>query len=254
MGEGVPKNRLENTTRRNTPIRAARFLPPFAAVLLVLVAFAPGAFAGSPAAPEIVVAGAPSSDLCGKTIIEDLELDHDLACTGMGITVGADGVDIELNGHTIRGPSRGPPLRGITIAGRADVEIEGPGTVENFRTGILILNSRHVEIEKVIVARNGHALFGDGDGIRIVGSTDVEVEKCTILGNGNDGIEVVSSTDVELEKNRIAENGNGIRLAAVGNEIEKNKITANACGIRGSTSGNELEKNKFDHNTADYCA
>jgi len=223
-------------------------------MLLVFVAFAPGAFAASPVAREIVVAGAPSSDLCGKTIIEDLELDHDLACTGMGITVGADGVDIELNGHTIRGPSRGPPLRGITIAGRADVEIEGPGTVENFRTGILILNSRHVEIEKVIVARNGHALFGDGDGIRIVGSTDVEVEKCTILGNGNDGIEVVSSTDVELEKNRILGNGNGISLRGAGGEIEKNKIMNNACGVKGSTAGNELKKNQFAANVADFCA
>jgi len=197
---------------------------------------------------------APSSDLCGNTIVADLKLDHDLVCAGNGITVGAHGIEIDLNGHSITGPSRGPPTRGITVIGRVDVEIEGPGTVTNFRTGILIMNSVNVEVEKVTVAGNGARLFGDGDGIRIVSSVDVEVEKSDIRDNGNDGVEITLSTDVELEKNQILGNGNGIALRGAGGEIEKNKIMNNACGVKGSTVGSELEKNHFKDNVADFCA
>ena len=197
---------------------------------------------------------APSSDLCGNTIVADLKLDHDLVCAGNGITVGAHGIEIDLNGHSITGPSRGSFTRGITVIGRVDVEIEGPGTVTNFRTGILIMNSVNVEVEKVTVAGNGARPFGDGDGIRIVSSTDVEVEKSDIRDNGNDGVEITLSTDVELEKNRILGNGNGISLRGAGGEIEKNKIMKNACGVKGSTVGSELEKNYFKDNDVDFCA
>jgi len=225
---------------------------------------------------------APSSDLCGKTIVADLKLDHDLVCPGSGITVGANGIEIDLNGHSITGPSRGPPLRGITVGangieidlnghsitgpsrgpplrgitviGRVDIEIEGPGIVTNFRTGILIMNSVKVEVERVTVAGNGLRPFGDGDGIRIVSSVDVEVEKSDIRDNGNDGVEITLSTDVELEKNQILGNGNGIALRGAGGEIEKNKIMNNACGVKGSTVGSELEKNHFKDNVADFCA
>jgi parallel beta-helix repeat protein len=224
-----------------------------AAVLLASSLAVLGAAAGPSSPPQGSSLLPPSNDLCGKTIVADLELDHDLICMGSGITVGADGVEIELNGHSITGPSRGPPTRGITVIGRTHVSIEGPGTVTNFRTGILISNSHDVEVEKVTVSGNGFRAFGDGDGIRILGSTHVEIEKCDIRGNGNDGVEIMSSTDVELEKNKISENGNGIAIAATGNEIEKNTITANACGVKGSTAGNELHGNKLKLNTVDYC-
>lgn len=234
-------------------VRRSRIVPLVSTAFLLLasmVAF--GAAAGTSSTPSGPYLP-PSNDLCGRTIVADLELDHDLVCAGSGITVGADGVEIELNGHSITGPSRGPPTRGITVNGRTNVSIEGPGTVTNFRTGIVIANSHKVEIEKVTVAGNGARGFGDGDGIRILFSTNVEVEKCEIRGNGNDGIEVVSSTRVELEKNQISENGNGIALAATGNEIDKNKFTMNACGVKGSTAGNELKHNKFVLNTVDFC-
>ena len=47
------------------------------------------------------VAPVSASDLCGSTIVTDLILDQDLTCTGNGLTVGADGIKINLNGHTI---------------------------------------------------------------------------------------------------------------------------------------------------------
>ena len=44
-----------------------------------------------------------TDDLCGATILADLTLDHDLTCVGNGLIVGADGISLKLNGHTITG-------------------------------------------------------------------------------------------------------------------------------------------------------
>ena len=48
-----------------------------------------------------------ADDLCGATIAEDLKLHHDLTCAGAGLIVGADGITIDLNGHTITGLGKG---------------------------------------------------------------------------------------------------------------------------------------------------
>jgi len=197
----------------------------------------------------------PTSDLCGATIVSDVELDHDLVCTGSGLIVGANGVTIVLNGHSIRGPSRGALfLTGILVSGKTGVTIQGPGTVTNFRTGIAITGSQDVLVRQVTVVGNGAAPFGDGDGIRILSSARVTIEKCNVLGNGNDGIQVTSSSDVLLIKNDVSGSRNGINLAAVGTQIEKNEISLNMCGVKGSTVGNLLTKNRFTANTADVCA
>ena len=58
---------------------------------------------------------AQASDLCGVTIVENLTLDHDQTCTGDGLVVGADGITIDLNGHTLAGLGTGV---GIEVTGR----------------------------------------------------------------------------------------------------------------------------------------
>src|SRR3990172_7828061 len=194
----------------------------------------------------------PSSARCGTAVVTNLVLSSDLVCAGSGITLAADGITIALNGHSITGPSRGPPLVGIRVVGRAGVSIEGPGTVTNFRTGIVIAGSHDVTVTRVSVMGNGLSGFLDGDGIRVLSSTGVTIEKCDVRNNGNDGIQIVASTGVVLKKNDVSGSLGGINLAAVGNQIEKNTITANACGVKGSTAGNELKKNQFAANVADF--
>ena len=62
------------------------------------------------------------TDWCGETVTQDVRLDGDLACAGNGLTVGADGIRIDLNGHTIQGSGTGV---GIAITGHHDVTISG---------------------------------------------------------------------------------------------------------------------------------
>ena len=50
----------------------------------------------------------PSDELCGVTVTESLKLDHDLACSGDGIIAGAEGIRINLNGHTMTGSVPAP--------------------------------------------------------------------------------------------------------------------------------------------------
>ena len=82
-------------------------------------------------------ASSPSSDLCGATILADLRLDYDLACPGNGFIVGADGITIDLNGHTISGSGTGA---GVNVTGRTNISIVG-GTIRNFLAGVLTHNS-----------------------------------------------------------------------------------------------------------------
>ena len=201
------------------------------------------------------IGGAPaSSDLCGQTITADLELDHDLVCRGPGIRLEANGITLDLNGHSITGSSRSLPFVGITIGNQDDVTILGHGTVTNFRTGILIVNSHDIVVKKVEVTGNGVAASANGDGIRIINSYDVRLEKNEIEGNGNDGIEVSGSTGVKIVKNDIEENRNGITFSgSIGNTVEKNEIEENTCGVSGQTLGNTFSKNKFEDNVANYC-
>jgi len=218
----------------------------FASAVFVAVFSSLGASAAS--GPQ------PSSALCGMTIVTSVALASDLVCTGNGITVGADGITIALKGHSITGPSRGPPLRGIMVTGHTGVSIQGPGNVTNFRTGIVITNSHDITVKAVTVRANGLFGFPEADGILVRSSTGVTIEKSDVRDNGNNGIQIVASTGVVLEKNLVSGSLSGINLGSAGNRIEKNTITTNACGVKGSTIGNELRKNVFVNNVADFCA
>ena len=53
-------------------------------------------------------ASKPVHAACGQTITADTTLNSDLTnCTGPGITIGADDITLDLNGHTITGKGKG---------------------------------------------------------------------------------------------------------------------------------------------------
>ena len=57
--------------------------------------------------PTVFGPAAAADDLCGATIVADLKLDQDLTCAGNGLIVGADGIKLNLDGHTITGSGGG---------------------------------------------------------------------------------------------------------------------------------------------------
>jgi len=80
---------------------------------------------------------------CGDVLTESVQLHHDLACPGDGLTLGADGVTVDLNDHTISGPAT---ATGIDTAGYDNANIRR-GVLDGF--GLVVRNSGHVTVHGV---------------------------------------------------------------------------------------------------------
>src|SRR5689334_6435329 len=84
-------------------------------------------FAASPSLPSSTAevlpspTSAPARELaCGTQITSSVTLANDLTCDPVGLVVAADGVVLDLGGHTITGPGAGTrhwPLPSFDIAG-----------------------------------------------------------------------------------------------------------------------------------------
>ena len=216
-------------------------------------------------------------------INEDSQLVGDVTCTVTGaecINVGSSNIRLDLNGFSMTGQGN-PPAgclsggtatnieRGIVVIGQNNVQILGPGVIQNFRGWGILLNgstqvkvrgltllsnclsgiqlgaSHHNELEGLVCARNGSPEAFCG-GICIAGSNDNRVRRNTTSGNGyvnvvNFGIalEGPSSGNV-LESNTVVGNANGIYLqpAAANNVVSRNLIEGNPpIGMPASVAG-----------------
>lgn len=224
------------------------------------------------------VFSAPASravtDLCGATVVEDVNLDQDLVCAGGGITVGADGIRIHLQGHSITGPGAGA-FAGIRVAGHSNVSIVG-GTIQRFMTGVLVNTATNVEIKEMILRSNV-------DGVDLqAGSRDVTVKASEFIGNttrgvmmrgdvigvdvkdnsftGNRvGVLLFAPTGATVKANTISGSllaGVRINFPATGNLLLDNIVTSNPSGIEfladatgGGASGNTIKANVVTANT-----
>src|SRR5262245_49141750 len=84
-------------TKEGTKTRRRTFVVQLST--LVLLATAVAVTVGTPATA--------SNASCGMIVAQNLILDTDLTCTGTGLFVGADGITIDLNGHTLVGDGTG---------------------------------------------------------------------------------------------------------------------------------------------------
>lgn len=198
---------------RHEAHRVSAIVPRTLVVLVVVLAavFAPAATA--------------RIDLCGTTIVADVTLDQDLTCLAGGLIVGADGIMIDLHGHSITGAGVG---NGIAVNGRTGVSIVG-GSVVNFFAGVLLINSSDIAI-------TGNSFVNNTDGIDVqAGSSDVTVKENVFSGNRSRGIMLRGgSTNPLVKENTFTGNRVGILLfAPTGAEVKENTITASIlAGIR----------------------
>ena len=221
--------------------------------------------------PVLAVAVTADHDLCGATIVEDLKLDQDLTCAGDGLYVGADGIKINLNGHTIAGVGTGA---GINVTGRTDVSISN-GSIRNFMAGVLTNASTEIVIKQMEFAENGDGIdlqagssgniIKQNDfnhnltrGIMIRGaSTDHVIKENAFTGN-RVGILVFAGVDNTVKDNLVSAStvaGIRINIFATGNHIMKNTVTSNPAGIEFLVSGtqwaagNIVDRNTLELNT-----
>jgi parallel beta-helix repeat protein len=240
------------------------------ASVLIASLFAVVAFSGTAAA----------SHLCGATITEDLVLDHDLDCTGVGITVNTSDVTIRLNGHTISGPgdSMDPAISGILVTGATGVSILGPGTITGFFAGVRVVTSSDLTIKGITSSESHEA------GIQLESSTGVRIVENNVAGGGHDAfqlrlshgnviasnvatathpsgcaINLVSSDNNLVKRNSVSDAGtSGIQLTRLGtnppssgNNIMENEIRDNNHGVRlfNGATDNLVRSNEIVGNT-----
>ena len=151
-----------------------------------------------------VTACQPSGD-CGRVLTRDTTLQADvLNCPGDGLVIGADGIVLRLNGHTVDG-TEAAGSAGIRLAGHDDVLIQGPGRVTQFADGVHMASGLRNRVRDLTSTDNGFGIhLVDADANRLVGNDARDnlgaganppqgIPRAGILLEGSDGNLVESS-------------------------------------------------------------
>jgi len=205
---------------------------------------------------------------CGTDISlsGDYYLENDIiGCNGgsgygikYAIKIQADGVHLNLNGHTISGTGS---AYGIYVAGSSNTVIEGPGKIENFNTGIFVgcrydngtstsYSSNNNVIKNVTVTSN---LFGISFDWAYGGLyySDNLIDNNIILSNSQIGIYLSDSTNTTISNNTASGGYYGIVLCySSGNTVTRNRVTENTYGVLliVGSSNNEIYENAICNN------
>ena len=220
---------------------------------------------------------------CGSTLTSDTTLDSDLSCTDTALVIGADGISVDLAGHTIAFsgvlPDFGPPNfepHGVSDFGFDDVTIRG-GTIVGFHGGVQATGADALLVEDLILIDN---TFGIGlrdvhysriannivnnamdsstrFGIGLNQSSNNVISNNLVKNNGLFGITMRESSDNLLEGNRASGNANGFHLdGSSGNTLEGNTANDNenfGFTLSGGSSDNTLEGNTATGNLGEVA-
>jgi parallel beta helix pectate lyase-like protein len=178
--------------------------------------------AGALAAPA-AHASAPLH--CGATITKSTKLTQDLTnCRGVGIRIGADGITLDLNGHTVAAAAkRNPTAHGILNVGHDRVTIKG-GTVEGFGAyGVRLAGVQHNHVVDMKMA-------GNFTGIGLVESSHNLVERSAMSGSRFVGVNLTGGTANRVVHNEITSSiGPGVLLqTSVADHGSHNRVVENA--------------------------
>jgi parallel beta-helix repeat protein len=191
--------------------------------------------------------GGETAVSCGQTLKASVRLANDLVdCPGTGLLIGANGITVDLNGHTIAGTNAAKSNTGIvdgdcgangqTCKGHRNVTIEN-GTITGFRCDGVSLAGSHGIVVRNVTVSNVAAGTKQGDvcaGIFLMRSTGTRVLDSTVSNDVQafqvNGIDVYSSPSTLIQGSRADRNaGSGIEVfhspksRIVGNELTGNK-------------------------------
>jgi parallel beta-helix repeat protein len=203
---------------------------------------------------------------CGDVILTDTTLHADLLdCDASGLVIGADGIALNLNGHTVGGNGVSVPDRfeaGVLVLGRHHVRIIGPGTVQGFIQGVHVERTHDSQVVGVTAEHNvgGISTFNDDHnavrrntashndfvGIALSGTFDL-AENNSTSDNGSDGtgIAVGRASNNTVRGNVVSHNGfTGIHIDdSDRNVVTRNFLTRNVGGMVVIGSGNRITDN-----------
>jgi hypothetical protein len=166
------------------------------------------------------------------------------------IVVNADGVDLDLNGFTVRGPVSctggqgssvscpGQSPAGVGISSSADQVVVRNGIVHGVGGSGLELTGEGVRVEGVIALENGGDGFDVGNGALLT--------KCLAVRNGGRGFALGSASS--LTASSASDNGSNGVAASFGVTITGNASQGNASTGIGASRGSTIANNAVHGN------
>ena len=125
--------------------------------------------------------------------------------SGTAITINANSVTLDLNGHKLAGNAGvGTLTSGITAAGRKYIVVRN-GTIRGFLYGVVFTGSVASVIEDVIAEGNHYCgLTVEGVGLLVRRNAVVNTGGTTVLGPNTAGIAIIAVGSVMVRDNDIA--------------------------------------------------
>jgi len=182
-------------------------------------------------APSLTVA--PREATCGMGLTTNFVLANDLACKGDAFVIHTDGITLDLNGHTLNGPSMGPQTWpqpqldsvGVRVGGHTGVTVRN-GKIAQFSTGIYFIDMEKSRIENVVSSQNRFGFY-------IHASRAITIVNSTVMANIY-GLHLQDANDNIVQGNKLirqtynSPGGYGIYLyRSTGNRIFENDIEGN---------------------------
>jgi hypothetical protein len=177
---------------------------------------------------------------CGETVTTSVRLTDDLFCLDgpsdtPGLTVGAPGIVIDLNGFEIRGQVFVGPGAGTAIdnSGGFDGVTIKDGTLSDFGDGIHLEDA---SANRILGVRS----FGPSDGIEVQGGSDNEIRHSDASGRDN-GLVASNTTGLIVADGTTSGTfGQGMVLGGlIGSRIVRNDVG----GITVAGNGNVIKEN-----------
>jgi hypothetical protein len=216
-------------------------------------------------------------------ITEDTVLNRDLLdCKDDGIVFAADGITLNLNGHTVEGngqvrkdcPKGAICDDGLVSIGHSNLTVED-GTVTNFALGGVIFRGRENRIAGITstenefsglnissadslvsestFSHNGSLEFGPG--IYLYHAKGTTVTGSELIDNGAIGVDVSALPGVRVVGNQISGNpANGVVVEGTGALVAHNRMVGNGWGVEVDGSRNRIVENDIgDPGCSDGC-
>ena len=186
---------------------------------------------------------------CGAVLTSNTKLTSNLVCDASGdaLSIGADGVTLNLNGHSITGPGAyDTSYAGVRVAGHTKVRVTN-GRITGFQSAVVLDESTRAVVSKVNA-------YGNDQGLNLSGGGQHLVEKNYVHDNGRDAIRLGLSSYNRVRLNVVVANTFGIGVAdgSTDNVVEANAATRNGdfgIGLLGDVARNLVQANVVDQSS-----
>jgi hypothetical protein len=155
-------------------------------------------------------------------------------CPDNGLVIGADGITLNLNGHTVDGdavsdpscpPGRGCDVGVDNLAGHSHVTIEG-GTIRQFKEGVHIEGAGGDHLHRLAISHI------DGAAIVARNTTGTVVDENTMSDPGVVAVVLQGSSDARVSANTASGSvGYAMFLMTDHSTIQRNRLTADVHGL-----------------------